>query len=216
MDLQARLREIKSKEVLDDAMLEFSLFLYDNPFISRKAVDDILLKFNTFISNFFIPHLQNQLVSQLHSNVADAFLDKIKFILDSNKDMFTKFSTEHHRLNTYANKKLYIPPELIEISPKKETEKSTDTATNDEEKSAYVAHVSIENSFKKILEIPGMYNEMTQYVEQLSKEKVLLCNIIQGDLWVKKYRSTEKTVFPIFMYFDQFETRDPLKSHAGK
>uniref|UniRef100_A0ABD2VVX8 Uncharacterized protein n=1 Tax=Trichogramma kaykai TaxID=54128 RepID=A0ABD2VVX8_9HYME len=50
-------------------------------------------------------------------------------------------------------------------------------------------------------------------------EKRLLLNFVQGELLISKYKDRynfTNYVFPIVLYFDEFETRSPLSSHAGK
>lgn len=67
-----------------------------------------------------------------------------------------------------------------------------------------------------VLQRPGVYNEVTKYVEQLSiMDTKFFSNFVQAELWAKKYRNAKKSIFPIFLYFDEFATRDPFISHAG-
>lgn len=39
--------------------------------------------------------------------------------------------------------------------------------------------------------------------------------VFQGELWQRKYKNTDKTTIPLFLYEDEFETRDPLDSRSG-
>nr|XP_023028858.1 uncharacterized protein LOC111517034 [Leptinotarsa decemlineata] len=61
---------------------------------------------------------------------------------------------------------------------------------------------------------------MTEYREKVLKEKLsedsFKCNIMQGDLWQMYLNKVKhKNVFPLIIYFDEFETCNPLGSHAG-
>ena len=67
-----------------------------------------------------------------------------------------------------------------------------------------------------MLSKPGVFKEIQDYVKILANETSIVSNIMQGDLWSKKYSNGDKTVFPIFLYFDDFETRNLLGSHAGE
>ena len=60
-----------STEQFDRKMIEFSLLLYNNPLLSRKAVDDIWTMLNNFISESFLPFLQCQMKSELVSIAND-------------------------------------------------------------------------------------------------------------------------------------------------
>ena len=57
---------------------------------------------------------------------------------------------------------------------------------------------------------------MWDYANSLSKDKAILSNFIQGDLWAKRYSSSEKLIFPLFVYFDEFETGNAMGSHGGE
>ncbi|XP_023309772.1 uncharacterized protein LOC111691352, partial [Anoplophora glabripennis] len=46
-------------------------------------------------------------------------------------------------------------------------------------------------------------------------EGTILSNILNGSLWEEILQSTKETTFPLFIYFDDFETCNPLGSHAG-
>lgn len=63
-----------------------------------------------------------------------------------------------------------------------------------------------------------MFEEVQKYVKELSLEKDILSNIMQGDLWLKKYCPLirDKIVFPLILFFDEFQTGNPLGSHAGE
>lgn len=65
---------------------------------------------------------------------------------------------------------------------------------------------------------PGFLDEMCHYADSLSENKTALCNFIQGDLWLNEYKIevSKKLIFPIYAYFDEFEVRNPLASHAGE
>ena len=44
----------------------------------------------------------------------------------------------------------------------------------------------------------------------------LISNFIQGSLWKEeKTKSSRKLVLPLFMYFDDYETNNPLGSYRG-
>lgn len=61
-----------------------------------------------------------------------------------------------------------------------------------------------------------MFEEINEYLNKLSAEKNILSNFVQGDLWLKEYRvkNEGKIVFLINIYFDEFQTGNPLGSHA--
>ena len=205
-----------TKQALDREVLKFTLSLYNNPLLSRKAVDDVLQMFNKFTSQQFVPFIQKQQETKLKPITDEKSYCKAQFILEKNKNIFQKFSTKHLRFKIYEQESLYVPPQIIEIG-----EESVFVITNYETitvemKSRYAAYISFVDTLQMVLAIPGVLNEMQIYVNNLYKEETHLSNFVQGDLWKKKYKDAKKIVFPIFLYFDEFETGNPLGSHAGE
>lgn len=76
--------------------------------------------------------------------------------------------------------------------------------------------IPLRHTLRCILEIPGFLTEMKKYVKELTNNSTKLSNFIQGDMWKTKLQKFgNKTVFPLFIYFDDYETGNPLGSHAG-
>lgn len=68
---------------------------------------------------------------------------------------------------------------------------------------------------KKFLETPNIFDKIIQYQNTILPSD-LLTSILQGSLWKKillKY--SNKTVISLIFYLDDFETCNPLGSHAG-
>lgn len=53
-------------------------------------------------------------------------------------------------------------------------------------------------------------------MDYLKTENTYLANVIQGELWLKKYNNLNNITIPLNLYFDEFETRNPLESRAGE
>ena len=69
-------------------------------------------------------------------------------------------------------------------------------------------------TLKSILELPGLFNEVQKYMADLQKEKTVISNFTQGNLWKKKYSNLQQRVLPFFLYYDDFEPGNALGSHA--
>ena len=205
-----------TKEELHRGMLKFSLFLYNNPFLSRETVNDILSEFENFISNMFIPFIQTQLKNELKPLTNDNTYYTTQFILEKNKNVFNKFSTEHLRFKIYEQESFYVPPQIFPIGEDAVFVVNEDGVTEIQMKPIYAAKVSLQDTIKNIFSLPGVFKQIKDYTTVLNKEKILLSNFIQGDLWLKKYKRNDQFVVPVFLYFDEFETRNPLGSHAGE
>lgn len=72
-------------------------------------------------------------------------------------------------------------------------------------------------TLKKLFEVPGFLHLLKNHVRELNSEQDILSNFIQGNHWKNILRnfSTDKFVCPLFIYFDDFETSNPLGSHSG-
>ncbi|XP_043469502.1 uncharacterized protein LOC122503625 [Leptopilina heterotoma] len=218
MDFQNQLRENigSKKEILDREMLKFTLKLYNNPLLSRKAVGEIIETFDDFISELFIPFLQSEIKSNLAHLQHEQSFKQVQFILENNKHTFNEFSTEHRRFKLYKDQSFYIEPEEIEIG-----EEAIHVIKDPENievkmKKVYAAHVPLKKTLENFFKIPGMFEETNEHYKKLMAEKDVISNFVQGDLWRKKYclQNEEKIVFPIGLYFDEFQTGNVLGSHA--
>lgn len=77
-------------------------------------------------------------------------------------------------------------------------------------------HVPLRKTFKLFLEIPGMLNQIINYINKLSNESHILSNIVQGNLWLRKYKDvSDVLLLPFVIFYDELEVVNPLGSHAG-
>ncbi|KAJ8909351.1 hypothetical protein NQ315_014971 [Exocentrus adspersus] len=69
---------------------------------------------------------------------------------------------------------------------------------------------------KKFFELPNVYATCLTNLKDL-QSKMSLSSIIQKDFWLEKANKIGdgNTVFPFYIYFDEFESGNPLGSHAG-
>ena len=172
--------------------------------------------FNNLISESFVPFLQCQMKSELLSIANDVMRNKVQFILERNEELFNKFSSEHLRFKTYEKEYRYMLPQLFQIGEENEFVAGHDGRISVQAKPVYAAYVPLQDTLKSFLSTRGILKEMKKYMMCLSQEKNVMSNFIQGNLWLKKYHDPNKMVLPIFLYSDEFETRNPLGSHAGE
>ena len=100
---------------LHEEMLKFTLSLYNNPLLSRKAVNSVITEFSSFISKLFIPFLQTEIEKHLKCKIDDTARSQIHFILENSKNIFNRYSTEHLRFKIYEKEACYIPRELYSV-----------------------------------------------------------------------------------------------------
>lgn len=187
-----------SRTKLDRDMFKFTLKLYNNPLLSRKAVDDIINNLNDFISDSFIPFVQNRVEVELKPKVDKTAYYSTQNILESSKNMFNKFSSEHLRFKLYEQESLYVPPETFAIGevPFYDIDETNVQVLM---KTVYATYISLIKTLKAVLGVPGVFKQIEDYVIKLSKETSTLSNVMQGDLWKKKICSficIRKDCFP--------------------
>lgn len=70
----------------------------------------------------------------------------------------------------------------------------------------------IRNILQKVFSLPGVFSKVQSYVQKLKRDDEVIENFIQGRLWKEKVENyfQGRTVFPLFLYFDDFEVCHPL------
>ncbi|KAJ8673771.1 hypothetical protein QAD02_005033 [Eretmocerus hayati] len=194
--------------------MKFTLFLYRDAGVSRKFIDILIRSFNNLISYLFIPYIKEQIKKELKNDVDANTMGKILFILDQNKSPFSSLLTEKQRFRMYEEKNVYQVPEDYKIGEKKIQISDTETIN----KPVTGVHLSLSRTSEIFLKIPGILNGMLQYMSELMSEEGTISNIIQGKLWKTKYLPffKDRIVIPLIVFFDDFETRNPLGSHSGE
>lgn len=75
--------------------------------------------------------------------------------------------------------------------------------------------IPLRNVFRKFFELPNILDESLTFMNALENQKLII-NFIQGSFWKeRKTLLAPKIVLPLFLHFDDYETNNPLGSHAG-
>lgn len=205
-----------TKLMLDQEMTKFTLSLYSNPLLSRKAIDSILQSFDNYTSDLFIPYVQTQMMNHLKPITDRNTHCSIQHILESSKHIFDKFKSEYSRFKIYEQECLYIPPESFKIGENKIFITNDSGVSEVTKKDIYAVHIPLKKTLEKVLSVPQVFEEILKYIKQLNEENIFMTNLMQGDLWKKKYHDANKIILPLIVYYDDFETRNCLGSHAGE
>lgn len=201
---------------LNKELLKLSLSLYNIPQISRADVNTVLNIFDDFLSRKFIPFVQDEVERHVKPLSNDASLSKTYFILKNAKDIFRPIATEHLRFKLYEKNSFFIRPQLFEVGKKCVYSTTKDKNVNLAKKSVYAVHISMQDTLMAAFSMPGVLEAIFAYMSDIRQEKETISNVIQGELWAKKYEDSNKIVLPIYLYFDEFETRNALGSHTGE
>ena len=195
---------------LEFEVLRLTLELYNNPVVPRNVVQFFIDTLTKFINDVYLNSLQKQ-VEKILQNESEKALRKINLIFTQYKEVFEKYSTEYSRFKIYEQKGLVIPEEPYHID--------YDTSKKATQNLVYVQgyYIPLKWSLKLLLEIPGTFAAIMNYMEELKKETEIISDFVQGDLWKKKSAEFQgKIVFALFVYTDDFECGNALGSHAEK
>jgi hypothetical protein len=155
------------------------------------------------------------IVPYLNENLSAENSTIVTKILGSTMTTFehSKHKTEYLRVKSLTEQKLYIKPMSYLIG----NQLQPTTKLNQTTMKTMVLegqHISIKKTFEILFTIPGVLEQAKSYMSG-SKDNVY-CDFKDGLLWEKlKKPFGTKTVFPIFIFFDDFECGDALGSHSG-
>ena len=196
-------------------ILSFILALYGNPGLPRKIVQVVVEYMDNFIQSVIVPHLRSEILAILREkNVEHDTLWKVDKCFDKYGSVFEDVSTEAKRFSL-SKPKGFINYEKFEIG----TTFIQKIVNNDMllvPDFLCGIHVPLRKTLQLFLQIPGMMKEIEEYIEKLRRESHIISNKMQADLWLKVYsKSFDCLVLPLFLFFDDLETGNPLGSHAG-
>jgi len=68
--------------------------------------------------------------------------------------------------------------------------------------------VQLEKLFRQFFEVPNVFNTFLKYSETIIEAN-------ESQMWRDTILHSDKILIPFFLYFDDFETNNPLGRHAG-
>ncbi|KAJ8669227.1 hypothetical protein QAD02_000486 [Eretmocerus hayati] len=154
------------------------------------------------------------LLTELKDEVGHDTIGKIFLVLDNNTAPFSCLLIEKQRFSMYEKKSVHQPPKDFKI-----VEKYINAGLKEKiKKNVCGVHISLPETLIIFLQIPGIFHCMMKYTKQLLQETNTISNIIQARLWQMKFLPAlkEKIVFPLLVFFDDCEMRNPLGSHSGE
>lgn len=165
--------------------------------------------------------LQNTVLNQLKNNQRESdSISKISAMFESLKNPFKNLDTEYLRLIALEKLGVYIKPNEITVGSRiKNVVKDGNTIINTVKINVYI--ISLKSVFKAFFEQPNVLEIVLNYFQKLNSMKgEIICSYIQCEVWKERSKkdrqNPNKLLIPFFLYFDDYETNNPLGSHAGK
>ena len=197
---------------LEFEMLALTLKLYNNYVVPRNVVQLVINSMINFVTDKLMLFIQHQLKLNL---VDEPILNKVQATFGLIKQIMNKFKTEHNRFSLYEKKGYMLQPAEYEIGSRFTMQPRHNVSFKEEK--AVLFYIPLKWSLRLLLEIPGIFELLKTYMNELQSEQVVISNFIQGQYWKEKSREfgSNKFVLPLFLYYDEFETGNALGSHAG-
>ena len=156
-----------------ECIILFILTLYGDPSYPRKIVQDLMDFMDHFIRKVYLPKLKDDVISKLKEN--NIPIHDIEKCFDSYNNVFERFLTEHKRFKILKEKGL-VEYEQFPIGKEFVKEEIGCNKFRFVEKMKYAVHISLRKMLKNFLEIPGMFQEILNYVNTLKEtSKMQIC-----------------------------------------
>jgi len=195
-------------------VLNFIAKLLMKPNVTSLLLQDIIDGVIDIFSSGIVSDLQN-IVMPIIKNCNTSLSSEIGDMFYLLENAFTDVKTEYFRTKFLLKNNLFFKPETIVVGYVKEK-----TTVNNVDTVAMVpiqCHLlSMKLNLKYFLQLPGVYHTITKHMNDSSNNTDILSSFLNGSTWQKmKINFKGKTVFPIFIYYDDAEMGNPLGSHSG-
>lgn len=186
--------------LITETALMVSSFLAD-PLVPRSIVKLFVKSMASYVSNLMPLLLQNcneinvdKMLSQIPQTVQD-------------------FSSEHRWNKYFRDLGTYIEPEEYRTT----TEPRAGIIKGKRKQILETGQfIPLRRVLHKFLIIPGILKSIDEYVECCLRLKVVT-NVVRTSIWINTIHSLDDDVkiYPLFLYYDDYETGNPLGSHAN-
>lgn len=188
--------------------------LYSYPDVSRARVQTIFKDTSEFVDSV-TSKIKVKLIESLTFEEKKNLSTKIEKVFEKNICQIEQLSTERRRIRTFEDLDTYISPQSYLLGERQ------DYILKNGIKTLHMVKVTAEFILLRLVlqcffEIPGIFDETWQYMNSLYENREIISNFIQGSLWGNICSDfDEKIVLPLILYFDDYETNNPLGSHRG-
>lgn len=197
-------------------ILSFISKLNNNSSVNRSVVQEVITYTKELVEGIF------SFTKTTFEGINDSFIIKNK--LD---EIYLKVSENFHQMGTEYLRFKYLQTHNLFAKPTKftiGTEIGLSQINTSGEPKTSIRRVTgqlvnISNVLKQFLELPKVFKKIENFIleeETMSPEILTLTSIFQGNLWkTLKQSYGYKKVFPLFLYFHDFEPLNVLGSRAG-
>lgn len=183
--------------------------------IPRNYIQSIIKDSTLFLMSGHVTVLKEKVLSQFNALDSDnQIIQDIISMFDTIENSFHHLRTEYQRKKYFESCNNYIVPIEYYIG-KRRVSKNTGTAIVERMKDVCGYFIPLRQTLQKFFELPDAFTSTMHYINSL-KDSDTITNIIQSTLWYDKKKNFEDDaiVFPLFVYYDDWEVNNPLGSHS--
>lgn len=207
---------IEPVEILNHTLSTFLACLYANPIMPRNAVQIVVDGMETVLSEgigVFVKSSAQKLLSEgkMSKECFGSFFNIVKHI----ESALNNFKTEHKRFLYFNKQGSFIEPKEMVIGQR--LNKVVKSGISVLEPSTCTQQfIPLRNVLKNFFSVQNVLSETLDHMKTLKSNNKVIQNFIQGTYWQSRAVShNERVVFPLFVFFDDFESGNALGSHSG-
>lgn len=198
-------------------VLDFVSKLYNNSLIPRNVVQNVIESVMNIFCCGFVLEIKNCLIERLcYLKESQENIKAFEKMFETFQSSLDEFSTEYKRIKYFKDAGKYIPPRKFVIGQRLERKFVNNSVVISP---AIIAGqiIPLRKVLQSLFQRPDFFNLMKTHYKQLMEDTTTYSNFIQGELWKAQIKNSKSDlIFPLFLYFDDYETGNPLGSHSGK
>jgi len=190
---------------------------YNEAVVPRNKVQGLINDINVFNSNC-MEVLKNKVLKTLERNKCDLIsISEISDMFNVINKPFINLESEYKQFKFLEELGVFIKPVEIAVGSRNKDIVKRGNVVID---SVYVnvCFIPLRSVFIKFFEQPNVLTTILKYFNDMKSMKgEIICSFIQSEFWKDKcLNNPGKIIIPFFLYFNEYETANPLGSHAGK
>lgn len=211
------LQEIKNEGAIAESA-EFVAGLRSNPKIPLSVSIEIVAACKELFSEL-ITHVETQIELLVKQNdIPSEKATNVRETVAVLRNPFTGLESIYKQTSYFERHRLYIQPKVVNLGQELCPVPLSD-GVEYRSRPVTAEYIRQTDLFKSMLSIPGVLHSVKSYLEVRSSDG-LICDFKDGSLWQshpvrQKFAEIPNTlVIPVFDFFDDVETVNPLGSHA--
>ena len=199
-----------SNDYLHNIGLKFVAKLHSYSDLNRKKVF-ILINDIQNICKELVANIQKQTETLDISKTEKLKLDAI---LNSSASFLDCFDTEAKCFSIFETLNTFIKPVNVVVGQRPEfwkdclIQKMISVPVN-------LQIIPLRKVLKNFFELPGVYNDIENYMEHLNSNLEIIENFVQAAYWKNRKHNCNRVICPIAVYHDDYENNNPIGSHKG-